>query len=104
MTTVNEMLEIDAFDGRRKVILNSAAPVLDEDGQVAAALVVNVDITERQQIEDALRESEDRWRFYMDVAPVGIFVADGETRFLDVNRAACQISGYTKEELLGMRI
>jgi PAS domain S-box-containing protein len=46
-TIVDELLEIDAFDGKKKIILNSTAPVLDEQGHVQGAIVVNQDVTER---------------------------------------------------------
>ncbi len=57
-TIVDELLEIDAFDGKKKIILNYTAPVLDGAGNVEAAIVVNQDITDRYQGEEALRESQ----------------------------------------------
>jgi PAS domain S-box-containing protein len=54
VTVQDEIMEIDAFDGQKKTILNYTAPVLDEQGQVEAAVVVNLDITIRQHIEDTL--------------------------------------------------
>ncbi|MBN2346367.1 MAG: PAS domain S-box protein [Candidatus Aminicenantes bacterium] len=56
-TVTDEMLEIDAFDGKKKVILNYTAPVLDETGRLEAAVIVNLDITARQQAEELLRAS-----------------------------------------------
>jgi PAS domain S-box-containing protein/putative nucleotidyltransferase with HDIG domain len=55
VTIVDELLEIDAFDGRKKTILNYTAPVLDAQGVVQGAIVVNQDITERKQAEDKIR-------------------------------------------------
>ncbi|MBE0662453.1 MAG: PAS domain S-box protein [Bacteroidales bacterium] len=46
ITTEEELLEIDTFDGRKKIILNYAAPILI-DGNVQGAIVLNRDITER---------------------------------------------------------
>jgi signal transduction histidine kinase len=51
VTIVDELLEIDAFDGKKKTILNYTAPVLDAQGEVQGAIVVNQDITERRQAE-----------------------------------------------------
>jgi PAS domain S-box-containing protein len=47
VTIKDEMLEIEAFDGEKKIILNYTAPVLNEDGQIQAAIVINQDITEQ---------------------------------------------------------
>lgn len=54
----------------------------------------------RRRAEAALRESEQRYRTYVDNAPSGIMIVDGQGRYLDVNPEACRISGYTREELL----
>jgi PAS domain S-box-containing protein len=60
VTIVDELLEIETFDGKKKIILNYTAPVLDDLGQVAAAIVVNRDITERTQAEQALVQAKDQ--------------------------------------------
>ncbi|HEY9603984.1 MAG TPA: ATP-binding protein, partial [Allocoleopsis sp.] len=52
---IEEEIEIQAFDGSRKTILNSAVPIRDETGAIASGVVVNVDITQRKQAEEALR-------------------------------------------------
>jgi len=57
-TIVDELLEIEAFDGKRKTILNYTAPVLDGEGQVDGAIVVNLDISERKTLEDQLRQAQ----------------------------------------------
>jgi len=48
----------------------------------------------------SLKESEKKFRNYVDFAPDGIFVTDDKGNFIDVNNAACKITGYSKEELL----
>ncbi|MFO7728416.1 MAG: MASE3 domain-containing protein [Desulfonatronovibrio sp.] len=53
-TIVDELLEIDAFDGKKKIILNYTAPILDSNGEVEGAVVVNQDITERKMAEDEI--------------------------------------------------
>jgi PAS domain S-box-containing protein len=58
VTIVDELLEIEAFDGKKKIILNSTAPVLDEQGGVQGAIIVNQDITERKQAEADLKRIE----------------------------------------------
>lgn len=62
------------------------------------------DITERRNVEDALRASEERFRLSFENAPVGMAVVGLDERFLHVNSALCEILGRTPEELLGMTV
>ena len=50
------------------------------------------------------RESEEKYRNYIDNAPDGVFVTDGTGKYLEVNNAAIRITGYSKEELLNLSI
>lgn len=59
-TSINEVVDIETFDGERKTILNSAVPIQNELGEISNAVVVNVDITEQQQTEARLRRSAQR--------------------------------------------
>ncbi len=60
------------------------------------------DITERKQAEEALRASENRVRAFFENAAVGTSEVDGSGRFVEVNQRLCQITGYSREELLRM--
>lgn len=62
------------------------------------------EVANRRNAEDSLRESEARWRRYMESAPYGIFVGDEKGKFLQVNPEACRISGYDETELLYLGI
>ena len=57
-TSVNELIDIETFDGRQKTILNSAAPLRDAKGRIVGAVVVNEDITEQKKGEEKLRQTE----------------------------------------------
>ena len=57
-TSTDEEVEIEAFDGTRKTILNSAVPIRDPLGEILGAVAVHVDITERKRAEQALIRSE----------------------------------------------
>ena len=50
------------------------------------------------------REEEAKFRSYVENAPYGIFIADAGMRFTDVNPAACELTGYPREELLTLGI
>jgi two-component system, cell cycle sensor histidine kinase and response regulator CckA len=55
VTVTDELLEIDAYDGQKKIILNYTAPVINDSGEMLGAIVVNNDITHHKQA-DAERE------------------------------------------------
>ncbi len=62
------------------------------------------DITERKRAEQALRDSERRLRSLFDQAADGIFVLTPDHRYLDANTAGLQMLGYSREELLQLRL
>ena len=59
-TSLNELIDIENFTGEHKTIQNSAAPLRSAEGGVVGAVVVNEDVTERVQAQDALHDSADR--------------------------------------------
>ncbi len=69
------------------------------------AVAIIRDISERKHAEDALKDSEERYRTLFETALDGILIADAETRnFKYCNRAICKMLGYNKDELLKMSI
>ena len=60
------------------------------------------DISERKRIERALQESEERFRLTIDEAPIGMALVALDGRFVRVNRALCEIVGYSSAELTGL--
>jgi len=77
-------------------------PFLSANGEVVEVVGTIADITERKRAEEELRESETRFRTFVDHAADALFVYDLEQRtIVDVNRAACESLGYTREELIG---
>jgi PAS domain S-box-containing protein len=61
------------------------------------------EVTKRERAEEALRESEERYRELVKHAPAGIFEIDYiNQKFVSVNNAMCEISGYTREEFLSI--
>ena len=62
------------------------------------------DVTQERRVEDALRASRDAYMRVLTTSPDGFWQVDREGRLLDVNDAYVRMSGYSREELLRMRI
>jgi PAS domain S-box-containing protein len=60
------------------------------------------DVSERKRVEQALHESEERFRLTIDEAPIGMALVALDGRFVRVNHALCEIVGYTSAELTGL--
>ncbi len=67
-------------------------------------VVMGRNITDQKQTEEALKESERKYRTYVDTAPIGIFIVNKSGKYIETNEAASKITGYNKEELLSMNI
>lgn len=67
-------------------------------------VTVALDISDVKRLEQRQGELETRLRVIIENAPCGILVADGQGRYVDVNGAACELIGYTREELLSRSI
>ncbi|HYW82943.1 MAG TPA: PAS domain S-box protein, partial [Spirochaetia bacterium] len=87
-------------DGTLRWVRCHAFPIKDHAGEVYRVAGLAEDITARKQAQEALRESEERFRGTFENAAVGIAHVDAEGRFLLVNEKLCAIVGYTREELL----
>lgn len=65
---------------------------------------LSFDITEQKKLERKLQASEEKNRLYIENAPDSIFLADSSLKYIDANKAACNLLGYTKEELISLRL
>jgi len=95
---------IVGLKGTPRWLETHVVPFLDEHGRVTAALGITRDITDRRLADAALRESEKNFRMLFEQATDGIFICDDDLRFLDVNPAACRMTGYSREELLTLGV
>ena len=87
-------------DGEYRNMLTRGVPILAGNGEIREWFGTCIDITDLKRAEDALRESEERFRGTFENAAVGIAHKDVTGRFLRVNEKFCDIVGYTRDELL----
>ena len=86
--------------GRKIDTINTTKLITYEGGRALLGIVT--DISERKQTEQALRESEERFRKFADEAAFeGILIHDGE-KIIDVNRQFAQMHGYEIAEIVSM--
>ncbi len=78
------------------------APQWNADGGVVRVVGTVQDITERKRTEDALRESEERFRNSFEEAAIGKALVNIDGHFLQVNAAFCETLGYSRSELESM--
>lgn len=97
-TRSNHMVLV-ARDGREYPVDNSAAPILDRENNLQGGILVFRDITDRRQQEQALAFSETIYRATFENAPIGIAHLDLNGKWLRLNTAVCEITGYPAEEL-----
>ena len=79
----------------------STSVLRDASGKPVAHITIARDITERKRMEEALRESEERFRSIVENSQTGIMILDDAYRFVYVNDKLLQISGYSREETIG---
>jgi len=88
-------------EGGKRYVSVSGLPVFDQTGQFIGYRGVGRHITERKRSEEALRESEARFRTFVDHATDSFVLHDEQGDVLDVNRNACESLGYSRDELIG---
>ena len=88
-------------DGTSRDVLGYSAPLRNEDGQPRGAIVVLVDITERNQLEQSVKYNEARLRGILNSAMDAIITIDASQRVVLFNPAAERIFGYSAEQALG---
>jgi PAS domain S-box-containing protein len=91
---VNFVNENVRKDGSRAWMSWTNKPIFDTEGKVIEILAVGTDITERKRAEEALRESEEKFRSVFENSSLGIFRSTMEGLFLDVNPAIARMLGY----------
>jgi len=94
---VNEELEIESFDGKRKIILYSAVPIRNSIKEITGAIVVNQEITELRRKDFQIRKLSRA----VEQSPVLIVITDTAGIIEYVNPKFEQVTGYSSSEAIG---
>lgn len=87
-------------DGSRFPVSLNITALHDGSGQVTGYLGVGEDITSRKRAEEALKTSEETFRSAMEYAPIGMAILDLDGRWLQVNKALCELLDFSQDEFL----
>lgn len=93
-------LRIVRPDGSVRYVEVRGTPLFDDQGRYIRMVGTTLDITARKQAEEALRQSEQRFRNAFDTTAVSMCLTSPDGRFLQVNASLCQLLGYSEAELL----
>src|SRR3990170_7663788 len=86
-------------EGNERQHSTTRVPLRDGNGEIMGLLSVTWDETERRLAEEALKESEKRFRGAFEDSPIGVALVDLDGRRFRVNQALCEMLGYSEEEL-----
>lgn len=90
-------------DGEIRWLRWTDTAILDKEGNITEYQTVGRDVTSRKKAEDALRDSEQQLQLIFENAPIGMALTDFKRNFIKVNKAYCNIVGYTKDELMKLK-
>lgn len=86
-------------DGSVRHLSSRGRVFVDGEGRPERMRGVCQDVTERHRVHEALERAEERFRGAFDEAPIGMALTDPKGRFKQVNKALCEIVGYSPEQL-----
>ncbi len=85
-------------DGHLVVMETSGVPVFDGDGKFCGYRGISRDITDRKQIEEALKESQQKYQTLFEILPIGISITDEVGNIIEVNPVSEQLLGISTTE------
>jgi PAS domain S-box-containing protein len=98
----NDMeVEFKKKDGKKITVLLTGHPIKNEKGEVVGYQGINLDISERKQIENELREANEFFRNLIESSVDGIIAADMKGNIFIFNKGAEALTGYWAEEVIG---
>ena len=97
----NYELTARSKSGRETVVSYNATTFYDRDGKLQGVFAAARDITEQKKLEQRLREQQNYLRGLIESSVDGLITVDPQGIITDVNDRMCQMTGYTRAELLG---
>lgn len=88
-------------DGRLIVLETSGVPFFDEHGSLSGYRGIDRDITERKRVEAALRESEQKFRLFVEQSSDGLVFTDEHGIIIEWNQAQEHLTGLSRQECIG---
>lgn len=100
---VKELIEIEDFKGKRKIINHSGGPILNEKNEIIGGYVIADDITEREQSKKNIEKTNKELKEILEALDQSslVSITDKTGTIVKVNKRFCEIAGYQEHELLG---
>ena len=100
-TLANRSHKVNNTKGVEKNILSTKVPVRDQDHHIFGILCINRDVTEQEQAQEALRQTEHRMQEIVDNSPSPMYAKSVDGKYLMANRRFEELFGLKAEDIVG---
>lgn len=98
------LFSITGLKGTKRWLETHAVPMRNPEGEIIALLGVTADVTDKKHAEEELKKNEEKYRTLVEQAIDAIALYDAQGNILDANTGSVNLLGYSKEELMKMRL